>query len=195
MLRIAGWMIWRENGHVSSNVFRENTGCRIRIGCSTGFAAGLSLPIESPLGSLSILKPFTYITEGVTMFRLQGGKSIFWLVTSHADEPAYIAAQRFYRLCREQDYNMILKGFTRRSAPEEYDPDYQYTGRSKLQDLSWNFFKYALSEDKSEDDEKFIADYVNGTVFPATEGTWIPKSQAVHLPTKELAEAWGTVEN
>ena len=125
------------------------------------------------------------------------GKSILWMVTSHADEPAYIAAQRFYRLCREQDYRMILKGFTRRSAPEEYDPDYRYTGRSKLQQLSWIFFEYAMKGENSADTggtEAFIADYVNGVVVPAEEGSWIPKTQAVHLPTKELAQAWGTVQ-
>lgn len=122
------------------------------------------------------------------------GKSINWLVTSHADEPAYIAAQRFYQQSREMNYNMILKGYTRSSAPEEYDPEIEYTGLSNLQQLSLRFFEHALTGKPGEDSSQvFIADYVNGLVVPAAEGGWIPRSQAVILPSRELAEAWGSI--
>lgn len=122
------------------------------------------------------------------------GKSINWLVTSLADEPAYIAAQRFYKQCKEMDYQMILKGITRKSAPEEYDPEIEYTGLNKLQQLSLDFFEYSLN-DKGDPDlsQAYIADYVNGLVVPAKEGEWIPKSQAVILPSRKLAEAWGSI--
>ncbi|MFK5923452.1 MAG: hypothetical protein QM496_14840 [Verrucomicrobiota bacterium] len=121
-------------------------------------------------------------------------KSIQWLVTSHADEPAYIAAQRFYRQCREMDYRMILKGYTRSNAPEEYDPDMAYSGITDLQKLSMDFFEHALiNKGKVELSQSYIADYVNGLVVPAAEGQWIPKSQAVILPTRKLAEAWGPI--
>jgi len=122
------------------------------------------------------------------------GKSINWLVTSHADEPAYIAAQRFYRQCKEMDYRMILKGYTRKSAPEEYDPQIAYTGPTKLQKLSLDFFEHVLNDKGPVDMEQaYIADFVNGLVVPAKKGEWIPKSQAVVLPTRKLAEAWGSI--
>ena len=122
------------------------------------------------------------------------GKSINWLVTSLADEPAYIAAQRFYLQCKKMDYQMIIKGITRRSAPGEYDPEIAYTGPNKLQQLSLDFFEYAMT-DKGDPDpsQAYIADYVNGVVYPAKEGAWIPKSQAVILPSRKLAEAWGSI--
>lgn len=121
-------------------------------------------------------------------------KSIKWLVTSHADEPAYIAAQRFYRQCRAMDYQMILKGYTRSNAPEEYDPDMAYTGVTGLQKLSTDFFEYAITnKGKVDASQSYIADYVNGVVVPMAEGQWIPKSQAVILPTRKLAEAWGSI--
>lgn len=124
-----------------------------------------------------------------------GGKSIQWLVTSHADEPAYIAAQKFYRQCREMDYQMILKGYTRTSAPEEYDDEIAYTGLTKLsslQELSLDFFEHSLIG-KNDPKQSYIADYVNDLVVPANKGAWIPKSQAVLLPSRKLAEAWGPI--
>ncbi len=121
-----------------------------------------------------------------------GGKSVQWLVTSHADEPAYIAAQRFYRQSKEMGYRMILKGYTRASAPEEYDPEIAYTGLTNLQELSLDFFEYSLTG-KADPAQAYIADYVNGLVVPAKKGAWIPKSQAVLLPSRKLAEAWGSI--
>jgi len=124
------------------------------------------------------------------------GKSINWLVTSLADEPAYIAAQRFYQQCKKMDYKMILKGITRKSAPGEYDATIEYTGLNPLQQLSLDFFEYSLNDKgKPDPNQIYIADYVNGLVVPVKESEWIPKSQAVVLPSRKLAEAWGSISN
>ena len=122
------------------------------------------------------------------------GKSVHWLITSLADEPAYIAAQRFYQQCKKQDYRMILKGYTRKNVPGEYDPEIAYTGLNELQQLSLDFLEYSLKENGKPDvNQAYIADYVNGLVVPAKKGAWIPKSQAVILPNRKLAEAWGSI--
>ena len=122
----------------------------------------------------------------------KGGKSIKWLVTSFSDEPAFIAAQRFYRQCQAEDYAMILKGFSQNKRPGETDAQDFYGHRSPLQRLSIAFFKHAI-EEGSGSEEVFLADYVNGMVLPRAKGTWIPKSQTVLLPSRALAEAWGTI--
>ena len=120
------------------------------------------------------------------------GKSIKWLVTSFSDEPAYIAAQRFYQNCREKDYSMILKGFSQKRRPGETVETDFYGIRSPMRRLSLAFFKYAIEEDDSVE-EVFLADFVNGMVLPKNEGEWIPKSQTILLPSRALAEAWGKI--
>lgn len=120
------------------------------------------------------------------------GRSIQWLVTTHADEPSYIAAQHFFSKCRELNFPIILKGYTRRSAPELYEPDFLGGGSGGMQELSRQFFKNALRKARGEGQtlERFVADIVNGSVFPEQEGAWIPKSQSVILEGSELAKAW-----
>ena len=62
---------------------------------------------------------------------------------------------------------------------------------SGRRNLSVKFFEYALSHDKwGSEGENFIADYVNEIVVPEKEGEWIPASQAILVPGKELASAW-----
>lgn len=122
------------------------------------------------------------------------GRKLFWLVTSRADEPAYIAAQRFYRQARELNYDMILKGYTQGNAPAEdaaYDP---YDGKpDTLQNLSLEFFSYALRSETWDrtSEEAYTADYINGVVLPSSEASWIPRAQSIDLPSRAIAEAWG----
>lgn len=120
------------------------------------------------------------------------GKSIEWLVTTHADEPSYIAAQHFFRKCREMGFQIILKGYTRRSAPELYEDDFFGGGRGGMQGLSRQFFENSIAKAKGQSvgEERFIGDVVNGSVFPEKEGAWIPRKQAVILEGSALAEAW-----
>jgi hypothetical protein len=118
-------------------------------------------------------------------------KNLFWLVTSRADEPAYIAAQRFYRQARALDYNMILKGYTSRNAPRDFSEE----DESNLKNISMRFFDYALRSNEWDrtSEEAYTADYVNGIVVPAASGGWIPREQAIDLPTREIAAAWGKI--
>lgn len=120
-------------------------------------------------------------------------KDLFWLVTSRADEPAYIAAQRFYRKAREMNYNMILKGYNSRNAPR----DFTEQSESNLQNLSVRFFNYALRNDEWDrtSEEAYTADYVNGIVVPAANAGWIPREQSVDLPSRAIASAWGEISD
>lgn len=119
------------------------------------------------------------------------GKKVFWLVTSLSDEPAYIAAQRFYRNCRAKGYGIVLRGYSMRNAPADYEDTYTWNALRGRRNLSVKFFEYALNNDEwGSEGDNFIADYVNETVVPEKEGSWIPASQAILLPGKELAAAW-----
>ena len=69
------------------------------------------------------------------------GSSILWLVTSWADEPAYVAAQRFFRGCVKENYRVILKGH-RRGKPAETGLD---PGNNPQAELSRRFFDFALN--------------------------------------------------
>lgn len=124
----------------------------------------------------------------------QSGKSIHWLVTTHADEPCYMAAQQFFANSRALGYSMILKGYTRSKAPELYEGDFLGGGRGGLQQLSVTFFESVLTKEQKSDvtpsGEVFVADIVNGLVVPQKEASWIPPSQAVILKGKKLADAW-----
>ena len=122
------------------------------------------------------------------------GRSVLWLVTTRADEPVYVEAQKFYRECVAADYRIILKGV--RSDQETLaGTSANLLGSSPLQELSRRFFEYALDHpDALELPAAYVADYVNEFVLPAGEAGWIPKEQKIWLPTRELAEAWGEIQ-
>ncbi|MFT5468657.1 MAG: hypothetical protein ACI8UO_003768 [Verrucomicrobiales bacterium] len=119
------------------------------------------------------------------------GAETIWLVTSWADEPAYVAAQKFYRGCSEKNYRIILKGHVRGQAAEtDLEPD-----ENPQAELSRRFFDFALNNtDPLKQEAEFLADYINEVVLPAGDAFWVPREQAIWLPTRELAEAWGKVE-
>ena len=86
---------------------------------------------------------------------------------------------------------MILKGH-RRGKPAETGLD---PGNNPQAELSRRFFDFALnSDDATSYSPEFIADYVNEVVLRAGDAYWIPKEQAVWLPSREIAEAWGKIE-
>lgn len=134
--------------------------------------------------------------------------NLLWLVTTWADEPAYDAAQRFFKACREANYPIILKGLKRQGTA---DPDgsvgfdgMPLFGQRRNAQLSVTFFEYALEKRDREKELPrgqarpepiaYIGDFVNEMVVPAEQAQWIPKSQQVPLPTRKLAEAWGPIE-
>lgn len=136
------------------------------------------------------------------------GAQLQWLITSWADEPAYEAAQRFFKACREANYPIILKGLKRQGSGDpggfdNFGGDLLF-GQRRNEQLSVAFFEYALAKRDRErelprgpaepEEIAYIGDFVNEMVVPATEAQWIPKSQRVPLPTRSLAEAWGPIE-
>ena len=124
-------------------------------------------------------------------------KDILWLVTTRADEPNYIAAQKFFQESKQLDYRMILKGFRTRSGDIGLDAGGDAPGVSDLarDELSRRFFEFAFTntEKPAKVPAAYIADYVNELVMPADKAKWIPKQQAIWLPNREVAEAWGPI--
>lgn len=122
----------------------------------------------------------------------QGARTI-WLITSWADEPAYVAAQKFYQACRAKNYRIILKGHVRDRNLEETELDPYLNPQAEL---SRRFFDFALSQDEpTKHEAEFLADYINEVVLPAGDAFWVPKEQAIWLPNRAIAEAWGKIEN
>ena len=120
------------------------------------------------------------------------GSSLVWLVTSWADEPAYVAAQRFYQACLAQKYRIILKGHVRgQKAETDLEPN-----ENPQAELSRRFFDFALNQPAPlKHEAEYLADYINEIVLPAGQASWVPRKQAIWLPTRELAEAWGKIED
>ncbi len=120
------------------------------------------------------------------------GASLIWLVTSWADEPAYVAAQRFFQSCVEANYRIILKGHTRYRPIDGGLPD----GSNPQAELSRRFFEFALTtSDPVKNGPEYLADYVNEMVLSAGQADWLPRKQAVWLPNRAIAEAWGPIED
>ena len=131
----------------------------------------------------------------VTIFPRPEEKNVLWLITSWADEPAYVAAQRFYRSCVKADYRIILKGHSR-DEDEAVDLDeIEDQEKNQRESLSLAFFDYALNQDEPlRQNALYVADFVNEMVLPIRQATWIPRDQSVWLPNREIAQAWGEID-
>lgn len=128
------------------------------------------------------------------------GNQILWLVTTGTQEFGYPAGVRFYRDALDAGYHMIFRA--EENLGHSDSPDTRRTGMA--------FFEYCLQflPDASDTDWRpppvdrfylmrhpaYIGDYLNSEAFPADVA---PKYMApevmVALPTKAIAEAWGTV--
>lgn len=122
-----------------------------------------------------------------------GGRDVIWLITSWTDEPAYVNAQRFFRLCNAEGYRMILKGHPHGSGG--IDSDIVMGAQKQRNALAKAFFEFAIEHPHpARTEPTYLADYVNDAVFHADRAGWIPKEQTGWLPNREVAEAWGTIE-
>ncbi len=104
---------------------------------------------------------------------------MLWLITTYEDDAGHLPAQRSYAACVQAGYRMILKAYPRGGAGDA------------INRLSERFFEHALSAaGAGEARPQYIGDHVNNVVLPVAEAGWIPREQAVPLPTRELAKAW-----
>ncbi len=128
------------------------------------------------------------------------GNQVLWLVTTGTREYGYPAAVRFYRNALEAGYHMIFRAeenLGHRMSPATWE-------------TSLAFFEYCLKFLPDARDPQwrrppvdrfylmrqpaYIGDYVNGEAFAReVAAKHMDASLMVALPTKEIAEAWGTV--
>jgi len=130
----------------------------------------------------------------------RGGEQMLWLVTTGTREAGYPEAQRFYRRALDLGYHMIFKA----------QENLGHSDSPQIQRLSLAFFDFCLTflPDASNPEWKpppeqwdyfmrypaFLGDWYNQMAFPAETGQeMIPPEFLVPLPTRKVAEAWGTV--
>lgn len=115
----------------------------------------------------------------------RGGNSVLWLITTWEDDVGHVPSQRFYRACTELNYRIMIRSLPRTADPEE----------QRLKRLSLLFFEHALTVKGPADVKaEYIGEYISNVAFPAAKASWIPREQAVPLPTREMAEAWGEIQ-
>ena len=127
---------------------------------------------------------------------------MLWLVTTGTREYGYPAAVRFYRRALEAGYHMIFRAeenLGHRMSPATWE-------------TSLAFFEYCLKFLPDARDPQwrrppvdrfylmrhpaYIGDYMNGEVFAReAAANHVDPPLMVALPTRSIAEAWGTVLN
>jgi len=128
-------------------------------------------------------------------------KNLVWLVTTGELEYGYPAATRFYQKMIDLGYAVIFKA----------GENLGHSTNAQINNLSLEFFKYMINfvpdpsnpEWKSPPIDKFyllrhpiyIGDYLNQVAYPVDKAlsNVADRKYMVTLPTKPLAEAWGTI--
>lgn len=128
-------------------------------------------------------------------------KNLVWLVTTGELEYGYPAATRFYQKMIDLGYAVIFKA----------GENLGHATNAQINKLSLEFFKYMINfvpdpsnpEWKAPPIDKFyllrhpiyIGDYLNQVAYPVDKAlsNVADRKYMVALPTKPLAEAWGTI--
>ncbi|WP_309398577.1 hypothetical protein [Cerasicoccus maritimus] len=125
---------------------------------------------------------------------------VLWLVTTGTREYGYPAGQRFYRDGLEKGYHMIFRA----------EENLGHSSSEETNRLTIKFFEYCLKFLPDPTDENwqaapvdqfyfmkhptYVGDYINQEAFPVDEAEKYVEPQCmVALPTKDIAEAWGTI--
>lgn len=128
-----------------------------------------------------------------------GAEKVLWLVTTGESEYGYPAAIRFYNAMLDKKYSVIFKA----------GENLGHADRDDIRNLSLEFFKYLLTfvPDPSNKNWKpppvdkfymmkypiYVGDYLNHTVYSLEKAEKnIDKNNMVALPTKPIADVWGT---
>ena len=128
-------------------------------------------------------------------------KNIVWLVTTGELEYGYSAATRFYQKMIDLGYAVIFKA----------GENLGHATNAQINNLSLEFFKYMINfvPDPSNPDWKtppvdkfyllrhpiYVGDYLNQVAYPIEKaiGKVADRKYMVTLPTKPIAQAWGTI--
>ena len=130
------------------------------------------------------------------------GNQILWLVTTGTQEYGYPAGVRFYRDALDAGYHMIFRA-------EENLGHSDSAGTRATGMAFWNYCLKFLPDATDPDWRPppvdrfylmryptYIGDYLNAEAFKREVAPkYIDPKVMVALPTKEIAEAWGTVLN
>ncbi|GHC06578.1 hypothetical protein GCM10007047_24470 [Cerasicoccus arenae] len=125
---------------------------------------------------------------------------VLWLVTTGTREYGYPAGQRFYRDGLKKGYHMIFRA----------EENLGHSSSPETEALTLKFFDYCLKFIPDPTDENwkkpevdqfyfmryptYVGDYFNQEAFPVKQAEeYVTPEFMVALPTKEIAEAWGTV--
>ena len=128
-------------------------------------------------------------------------KNIVWLVTTGELEYGYSSATRFYQKMIDLGYAVIFKA----------GENLGHSTNAQINKLSLEFFKYMINfvPDPSKPDWKappvdkfyllrhpiYVGDYLNQVAYPIDKAVSnvADRKYMVTLPTKPIAEAWGTI--
>lgn len=130
------------------------------------------------------------------------GNQILWLVTTGTQEYGYPAGVRFYRDALDAGYHMIFRA----------EENLGHSDSAETQATGMAFWNYCLKFLPDATDPRwrppqvdrfylmryptYIGDYLNAEAFKREVAPkYIDPRVMVALPTKEIAEAWGTVLN
>jgi len=125
---------------------------------------------------------------------------VLWLVTTGECEYGYPAACRFYEKMVEYRYRVIFRA----------EPNLGHENSPETTRLSLEFFKYLLTFVPDETDPNwkpppvdqfymmqhpiYVGDYLNHVVYPLEKASQnIEPEHMVPLPTRPIAEKWGTI--
>lgn len=128
------------------------------------------------------------------------GTRILWLVTTGECEFGHTASRRFYQTMVDKGYRVIFRA----------EPNLGHEDSYATRQVSLEFFDYLLTfvPDPSDSNWKappvdrfymmkypiYVGDYLNKVVYPLEKAPkYIEPQHMVPLPTKPLAQAWGTI--
>lgn len=129
-----------------------------------------------------------------------GAEKVLWLVTTGESEYGYDAGKRFYNAMIDKKYYVIFKA----------GENLGHSDREDIQKLSIEFFKYLLTFVPDARDKNwkappvdkyymmkypvYVGDYLNHVAYRLAEAEKnIQKQNMVALPTRPLAESWGSI--
>lgn len=125
---------------------------------------------------------------------------VLWFISTGEADAGYKASERFYHEILKKGYCVIFKA----------GENFGHTSSPQIENLSIEFFKYLFTFVPDESDpnwkappvDKFemmkypiyVGDYHNHVVFPFAEAPkHIQRQHMVALPTKPIAQIWGSI--
>ena len=166
-----------------------------------GFSGGAQIPHRIALRKPQYFSGIHIHVNSSYDIPTPNAKNIVWLVTTGELEYGYLAATRFYQKMIDLGYAVIFKA----------GENLGHATNAQINNLSVEFFKYMINfvPDPSSPDWKappidkfyllrhpiYVGDYLNQVAYPTEKalGKVADRKYMVTLPTKPIAQAWGTI--